>query len=632
MPRLAVAFCCLLLASTQAPSQILECGAPAGPTDDVQTAGLIAFIGDRSSFENAFNRPPVLGTNEVAGFQDLGLDTPILAPIGGGAPPVPGVERRDNMGRIDLNFDPPATTVGFDIQPPASYGCTGLRVRVFNEAGAVIFSRDAHRNEGEPVFVGLYAYGDPVARVAIDGLDGDLPVEETSIEALTVTAILPGFHEYYSDLAGFNAAAGSPAVVADFDAIAPGTDVSDMTFGGVTLKRGNRPSPSAPLIVVRGADTVTPGGFGFVINPATNKLFPTSGENVLSPGGTTLAPGLNPLLENDDLDMIFSSPAGAVGFDLVQQSLDAFSYAFIEAFDPNGRRLVSRMIPNPPWPGPGDGSAAPGGSMFVGITASAGIARIRIDDNDPDAGLPDCNFGFDTIRLDLLPVARCKDRIIEANSSCMGVVSVDDGSNDPDGGGDLVVQESPAGPYPLGVTPVTLTASDSSGAVASCQATVTVVDATPPDISIQFVPVANTGGEGYHDDDDDGGGGGSDDDDHGDDDDDGGNGSGTAKRLSIEVTDACDPNPESGAQMLAAVCPPMIVENGQVLAFDREGGLECEVDATPGLLEVEATSLVVRVTARDNAGNERVSESAVPSQVQQIQQMRDSLKRMQKPR
>lgn len=631
MPRLAVAFCCLLVVFTQAASQSPEspeCGTPAGLTEDIQTAGIIAFIGNRSAFESAFDRPPVLGSNEVAGSLDLGFTTPTLSPIGE-EPPAPGVTRHDNAGRIDLTFSPSAMIVGFDVLLPASYGCTGLRVRVFNEAGAMVFSRNAYRNEGEPVFVGLHAYGDPVARVTIDGLDGDLPVEQTSIEALTVSSILPGFHEYYSDLAGFNAAAGSPPVVADFDSIAPGTDVSDMTFGGVTLKRGNRPSPSAPLLVVRGADTVTPGGYGFVINPATNKLFPTSGENVLSPGGTVLAPGLNALLENDDLDMIFSSPAAAVGFDLLHQSKDAFSYAFIEAFDAQGIRLVNKMIPTP-WSGPGDGSAAPGGSTFVGLTSSAGISRIRIDDNDPDAGLPDNNIGFDTIRLDLLPVAKCQNRVIEANSSCLGVGTVDDGSHDPDGGG-LVIQEAPSGPYPLGVTPVILSVSDDSGATVSCQATVTVVDATPPDISIQFVPVANTGGD-YHDDDDDGGGGGGDDDDHGDDDDDGGNGSGTAKRLSIEVTDACDSSPQSTAHMLAALCPPMIVENGQVLAFDYESGLECEVDATPGLLEVEATSLVVRVTARDNAGNEGVSESAVPAHLQPLQQMKDSLKRMQKPR
>jgi len=62
---------------------------------------------------------------------------------------------------------------------------------------------------------------------------------------------------------------------------------------------------------------------------------------------------------------------------------------------------------------------------------------------------------------------------------------VDNGSSDPDNDGFTLVQ-TPAGPYPLGVTNVTLTAQDqleAFSALSNCGATVTVVDRIPPGIS-----------------------------------------------------------------------------------------------------------------------------------------------------
>ena len=38
--------------------------------------------------------------------------------------------------------------------------------------------------------------------------------------------------------------------------------------------------------------------FRIPIDASTNRLLPTSGENVLSPGGANLAPGPNAALEN----------------------------------------------------------------------------------------------------------------------------------------------------------------------------------------------------------------------------------------------------------------------------------------------------------------------------------------------
>jgi len=81
------------------------------------------------------------------------------------------------------------------------------------------------------------------------------------------------------------------------------------------------------------------------------------------------------------------------------------------------------------------------------------------------------------------PVASCADRTVIANNACSVNADVNNGSSDPDG--DLVgCTQAPAGPYlGVGPHPVTLTCTDATGLSASCTATVTVVDETPPSIA-----------------------------------------------------------------------------------------------------------------------------------------------------
>src|SRR5215471_17755172 len=58
----------------------------------------------------------------------------------------------------------------------------------------------------------------------------------------------------------------------------------------------------------------------------------------------------------------------------------------------------------------------------------------------------------------LPPVVRCKHVTVSADVSCSADASIDDGSFDPNAGGRITMVQSPAGPYPLGDTYVTLTA------------------------------------------------------------------------------------------------------------------------------------------------------------------------------
>jgi hypothetical protein len=84
------------------------------------------------------------------------------------------------------------------------------------------------------------------------------------------------------------------------------------------------------------------------------------------------------------------------------------------------------------------------------------------------------------------PVATCQDVTVSAGPSCTANASINNGSFDPDGD-PITLSQSPPGPYPLGVTEVTLMVTDDQGASGACTATVTVVDDTPPTVSSSVI-------------------------------------------------------------------------------------------------------------------------------------------------
>ncbi len=215
-----------------------------------------------------------------------------------------------------------------------------------------------------------------------------------SIVAFAPNAAVAAVTVFAQDQAGFDAAAGSPPVAVDFDSIAPGTDIGGMTIGGLTFMPS---ATGAALIVVKASDTTThAGSFSGVIDASTNVLPATSGANVLSPGGTTLGPGPDPAVENDDLVVTFTTPVSAVGFDLLSQSADGFSGTSITVFDGTNAVLFSGAMPISNLGGGG----APAGADFWGIVSDANdIARVEVDENDSNAANPDSNVGYDTFRV-----------------------------------------------------------------------------------------------------------------------------------------------------------------------------------------------------------------------------------------
>lgn len=89
------------------------------------------------------------------------------------------------------------------------------------------------------------------------------------------------------------------------------------------------------------------------------------------------------------------------------------------------------------------------------------------------------------------PISVCKSITVSASNNCVGNAVASDfneGSIDPDGGV-LTYNVSPAGPYPIGVTTVQLTVTDSDNMSSSCEATITVVDDVSPVVVTKNVTV-----------------------------------------------------------------------------------------------------------------------------------------------
>ena len=108
----------------------------------------------------------------------------------------------------------------------------------------------------------------------------------------------------------------------------------------------------------------------------------------------------------------------------------------------------------------------------------------QVSSTPTTAGFTDVSAGgFHSVALinaNRPPVARCRNVIVAAGDRCEAEASINDGSFDPDDGDTLTLIQSPAGPYALGETVVTLIATDRHGASSECQAMVTVFDNTPP--------------------------------------------------------------------------------------------------------------------------------------------------------
>jgi len=86
-------------------------------------------------------------------------------------------------------------------------------------------------------------------------------------------------------------------------------------------------------------------------------------------------------------------------------------------------------------------------------------------------------------RINRPPVATCRDQFLIADATCHASIPAnqfDGGSIDPEGDAALIFTADPGAPYALGNKCITVTVNDGHGALATCDANLIVVDATPP--------------------------------------------------------------------------------------------------------------------------------------------------------
>jgi len=132
------------------------------------------------------------------------------------------------------------------------------------------------------------------------------------------------------------------------------------------------------------------------------------------------------------------------------------------------------------------GAQPPGGSNQVYLVADddgSGAGRDAECNETNNSASGSVDFSCGAPPANQPPVAICQNVTVNADATCQGTGTVNNGSYDPDGQpGPFTVSESPAGSFALGSHPVTVTANDGA-ATAQCVGTVTVVDATPPAVS-----------------------------------------------------------------------------------------------------------------------------------------------------
>jgi N-acetylneuraminic acid mutarotase len=251
---------------------------------------------------------------------------------------------------------------------------------------------------------------------------------------------------------------------------------------------------SGRVVVAGGHDGTSPQSSTEIFNPSTRTwasgpsmsvaryAFGTSvlqDGRVLVAGGTDLPPGAEILDSN--------ATAWSLTSNMVQLSRFFFETIlladgrvlvaggtgsnWVELYDPNVHTWLALA-----------GMSAP---RFLALSSELPDGRVLVAGGFGGSGVTNSAEVYKPCPPNQPPVARCRNRFVPTSATTCSAasVNVDNGSFDPDHlPGPLTLSESPAGPYGLGTSIVTLTASD--GALQdTCRARVTVVDRTPPVIT-----------------------------------------------------------------------------------------------------------------------------------------------------
>lgn len=152
----------------------------------------------------------------------------------------------------------------------------------------------------------------------------------------------------------------------NFDSFSTGINLDDQSVSGVTFRAPDLTS----LSIIEGVTGVR--------NPMT----PSSGANILSPGGS------NPDLQSDSLELLFATPVSAVGLDVIFDVPDGASYVGVVFYDSLNNALHSTGFIEAP-------SGAPG-YQFTGLVADSAIIS-RVVFNEYDNSPSDDHVAYDSI-------------------------------------------------------------------------------------------------------------------------------------------------------------------------------------------------------------------------------------------
>ncbi len=202
-----------------------------------------------------------------------------------------------------------------------------------------------------------------------------------------------------------------------------------------------------------------PGGVG-VVKVGNTILQASGGANIVNNQGTINSQGYN---LSDDATGPNDGSTDKLNTDPMLGPLQ----------DNGGPTFTQALLPGSPAIDAGDPNFNPPPSFDQRGTGYLRVFNGRIDMGAFEAQAPSNHP----------PVAQCKSVTVSASANCSASASIDNGSYDPDAGDTITLSQSPAGPYPLGNTFVTLTVTDNHGASSQCTALVTVVDNTPPTIT-----------------------------------------------------------------------------------------------------------------------------------------------------
>lgn len=243
--------------------------------------------------------------------------------------------------------------------------------------------------------------------------------------------------------------------------------------------------PNNPDLIYVGAGTQV-----FVRTTAGGNLAPTAGA---FPGGTVFGVAVDPADENIVYAIgnasVFQSVDGGANWTDITGNITADGAGTFRAIEYIPSATVDRLVV-----GTNAGVLISFQSDFgTWFQLGTGLPNAPVWDLDYDATDDVLVAGTlgrgawtvaDVSTLNVPPVAQCMDTTVPTDPGvCFAAVaSVDNGSFDPDGG-NITLQQIPPGPYPLGMTDVTLVVTDDEGATDSCDAKVTVVDQEPPTIS-----------------------------------------------------------------------------------------------------------------------------------------------------